>query len=84
MFKRLFTEHPASVEESYTEHFLVASGFALAMLWGGIRVLIHAFVPGFFVRAGSTTIKRLNDLMVTQRSKKSGAVSEVNSIEYII
>ncbi len=84
MFKRLFTEHPASVEESYGEHFLVASGFALAMLWGGLRVLIHAFIPGFFMRAGSSSIKRLNDLMVTQRSKKSGAVSEMNSIEYII
>ena len=84
MFKRLFTEHPASVEENYGEHFLVASGFALAMLWGGLRVLIHAFIPGFFITAGSTTIERLNEIMVCQRNKKRDAVGEMNSIEYII
>ncbi|MEE9434533.1 MAG: DUF6356 family protein [Sphingorhabdus sp.] len=84
MFKRLFTAHPASVEESYGQHFIVAGGFALAMLFGGLRVLIHAFIPGFFINAGSSTVKRLNAIMVTQRSAKRGATSEMNSIEYII
>ena len=84
MFKRLFTDHPASVEESYGEHFLVATGFALAMLWGGFRVFIHAFVPGFFITAGSERIKRLNEIMVVQRNKKRDANGEMHSIEYII
>ena len=84
MFNRLFTEHPASVGESYGEHFMVASGFAAAMLWGGIRVLIHAFIPSFFMTAGSSSIKRLNEIMIIQRNKKRAGTSEMNSIEYFI
>ena len=34
MFRRLFLDHPASVGESYGEHFRVASSFGWAMLVG--------------------------------------------------
>lgn len=60
MFRRLFLDHPASVGESYGEHFRVAGGFAWAMMVGALGALVHAFVPSLCQRTGSTTIKRLH------------------------
>lgn len=84
MIARLFTDHPRSVDENYAEHFVVAGGFALAMLWGGLRVLVHAVVPGLFITAGSTTIKHLNARMVEQREKKRDSIAEMHCCEWII
>src|SRR3546814_2003409 len=36
MFKRLFVDHPKSVDENYIEHFGVASRFGLTMIRGGL------------------------------------------------
>ena len=45
MFRRLFLDHPATVGESYAEHFGVASRFGLTMIKGGLGALVHAVVP---------------------------------------
>ena len=84
MLNRLFVDHPRSVEENYVEHFVVAGGFALAMLWGGLRVLVHAVIPGLFISAGSSTIKHLNARMIEQREKKRDSVTEMHCCEWII
>jgi len=42
MFKRLFVDHPKSVDENYVEHFGVASRFGFTMIWGGLGALVHA------------------------------------------
>ena len=34
MFKRLFIDHPKSVDENYVEHFGVASRFGMTMIYG--------------------------------------------------
>ena len=36
MFKRLFVDHPRSVDENYLEHFRVASRFGVTMIWGRV------------------------------------------------
>jgi len=46
MFRRLFTEHPESVGESYVEHFGVAARFGGIMILGGLGAIVHAVVPG--------------------------------------
>ncbi len=66
-----FTEHPASVGETYGEHLKAASGFGLAMIASGIACLIHGLVPALFVRTGSDTIERLHDEMVVNRRRKN-------------
>lgn len=60
MIRRLFLDHPASVDESYGEHMRVASGFGVAMLIGALGCFIHALVPALCQRTGSTTVKRLH------------------------
>jgi hypothetical protein len=61
MLRRLFLDHPASVGESYGQHFRVAAGFGWAMLVGAIGAFVHALVPALCQRTGSTTVKRLHE-----------------------
>lgn len=67
---RLFTEHPASVGETYGEHLAMASGFGLRMIAGGLACLVHGLLPFLFVRTGSAQIARLHDTMVANRRRK--------------
>ena len=64
---RAFTEHPASVGESYTEHLLRAVYFGTRMLFAGMACLVHGVLPFLFVRTGSRAIAELNDRMVVNR-----------------
>lgn len=64
---RLFTEHPASVGESYLTHLVAASGFGLRMLAGGCACLIHGLLPFLFTTTGSRTVAALHERMVTHR-----------------
>jgi hypothetical protein len=68
VFNRLFLDHPRSVGESYLEHQRRAFGFALALLAAALACLVHALVPGLFVRTGSESIRRLHDRMVVNRT----------------
>lgn len=64
---KLFTAHPASVDESYTEHMAVAASFGARMVLAGIACFIHALVPFLFERTGSSAITQLHERMVTHR-----------------
>jgi hypothetical protein len=66
--RSLFTEHPASVGETYFEHLCAAMGFSLRMMLGGIACLLHAFFPFAFRRTGSDCICELYERMVTHRN----------------
>ena len=67
---QLFTKHPASVGETYGEHLVMATGFGVRMIVGGIACLIHGLLPFLFVKTGSSRIAQLHDTMVTNRSRK--------------
>ena len=58
--KRLFTEHPDAVGESYVEHMHVALSFAGPLLKAGMAALVHAFLPFLCVTTASVTVKRLH------------------------
>ena len=67
--KRAFTEHPASVGETYFEHLVHAFGFSWRMVLGGLACLVHAFLPFLFLTTGSDTIRLLHERMVTHRTR---------------
>jgi hypothetical protein len=69
---RLFTDHPATVGETYLEHLCVATGFAVTMVLGGIACFLHALFPFAFVKTGSECITRLHDRMVLNRNTHAG------------
>lgn len=70
MIKRLFITHPASVGESYGEHFRHALSFSAAMFLGAVACLVHALIPSMCERTGSGIITRLHDRMVVNRTDR--------------
>ena len=64
---RAFTDHPASVGESYLQHLGRAFGFGTRMIGAGVACLLHGLMPFLFVRTGSRAISELNDRMVVSR-----------------
>lgn len=70
MIKRAFTEHPASVGESYFQHMGMAFGFGAKMVFGGFACLLHAVFPFLFVRTGRACIEDLHRRMVTHRDRR--------------
>ena len=69
MSLNLFTDHPASVGETYGEHLQAAGGFGLRMILGGIACLLHGLLPFLFTRTGSRTIALLHERMVISRHR---------------
>jgi len=67
MIKRLFNQHPASVDETYVEHFFVAGSFSVRMFVASLACFVHAVLPFLFVKTGSVAIETLYDRMVTNR-----------------
>ncbi|HEY3784299.1 MAG TPA: DUF6356 family protein [Steroidobacteraceae bacterium] len=73
---RLFTDHPASVGESYGAHLLRASWFGGRLMLAGGACLVHAVFPFLFVRTGSKAITELHTVMVTGRRASEPTLSE--------
>jgi hypothetical protein len=65
--QRLFTEHPASVDETYLQHLVAAGSFGLRMVLSGLACLIHALLPFLFVRTGSNSVADLHQRMVARQ-----------------
>jgi hypothetical protein len=72
---RAFTEHPASVGETYGEHMGRAACFGLRMIGAGVACLVHALLPFLFVRTGSEAIAELNDRMLVNRREAAPLAS---------
>ena len=66
---RIFNRHPATVGETYGEHFMSAMGFSLSMIRGAVFCAIHAILPFLCQRRGSDAITRLHHRMVTNRRR---------------
>lgn len=88
MFKRLFIDHPKSVNETYRQHFFTSMRFSTKLFKAAIACFIHALVPSLCIKTGSKTITELHVKMVTFRVKGSDdAVSKEkpeDTIEYMI
>lgn len=85
MLRELFIDHPASVDETYSEHFVVAGSFGTTMIIAGLACLVHAVVPGLFVKTGSQAITNLYDRMVTHRRRaREGGVTDTAALEWVI
>lgn len=65
-----FTEHPASVGETYFGHLFSALSFCGKMTIALMACFVHAFLPFLFEKTGSEMICRLMDDMVHNRDKR--------------
>jgi hypothetical protein len=82
IMKRLFTEHPNDVGENYFEHMGQAFSFALVMLRTGAALIVHAIIPGFFVKTGSKAILSLHARMLANRPRAAGRLSD--ELDFVI
>lgn len=64
---RRFTDHPASLNETYLQHMGAAFGFGASMLVGAFACFMHGLFPWLFSTKGSDTIRALHHRMVTHR-----------------
>lgn len=73
---RAFTDHPASVGESYLGHLLQATGFGLRMIIAGMACVMHGVFPFLCVTTGSEAMARLHAEMMARRAKACGGGPE--------
>jgi MFS family permease len=62
-----FTEHPTSVGETYTEHFVFALKASGRLLCAGLACFVHAFFPFLFTSTASGIVSFLYDGLVVHR-----------------
>ena len=79
MSLHLFTDHPATVGETYGEHLLAASGFGARMILGGLACLLHGLLPFVFRHRGSDTIAALHAAMVLKRRRPASLSASIGT-----
>ena len=88
MFKKLFIDHPASIQETYVEHFVHAMSFSVKLFKAAFACFIHAVVPGLCIKTGSRAITELHHSMVVFRvkdpEKETGNSDFDSTPEYMI
>ena len=57
--KKLFTEHPHSLGESYLEHLICAAGYGLRMIFAGFAAIIHSIFPFLFETTASDLAREI-------------------------
>lgn len=60
-----FTEHPASVGETYGEHFSVAASLAGSLAVAAAAAPVHAVVPSWCTKTASSRIVSLHEQMTS-------------------
>ena len=57
--KNIFTDHPRSLNETYSQHFCIAFKVGSFMVLGGLACILHAFLPFLFKKTGSNVLINL-------------------------
>jgi hypothetical protein len=69
VFRKLFVDHPRTVNETYGEHWCVANRFGVLMILAGLGAIVHGFIPGLMVRTGSNMIRKLHGEMSSRQPR---------------
>ena len=60
LINRLFTDHPATVNETYFGHMKFAFGFAFWLGVAAVAALVHAIIPALCETTASRILTRLH------------------------
>jgi hypothetical protein len=66
--QNLFSEHPASVGESYSEHFAVAAGYSARLFAAALAAMVHSFFPFLFKNTASRAITEMHREIVRRKT----------------
>ena len=59
MISQIFLNHPASVDETYSQHARFAGGFALKLFAAAGAAAVHAVIPCLFEKTASKMVADL-------------------------
>lgn len=59
MFKKIFLDHPRSVNESFIQHFFFAIRFSLKLFSAASAAFVHAFIPSMCEKTASKKVTEL-------------------------
>ena len=76
----VFTEHPASVGESWAEHARLALSTSGLLAGAALAAAVHAVVPALFETTASRTIDRLHALVHGSRGAGAAMIDSVEAI----
>jgi hypothetical protein len=65
---KLFTEHPASVDETYFGHMAFAAWFSSRLFMAAGAALVHALLPFLFETTASRIVRELYERTHNRRS----------------
>ena len=67
--KKLFTDHPNEMGESYIDHFFCASIYGVRMVLAGFAAIIHSLFPFIFQTTASDLAKEITGDVRTRISE---------------
>ena len=73
---KLFTDHPASVNETYFGHMAFAAWFASRLFMAGGAALVHAVLPFMFETTASRIVRELYERTSNRKPHHATAVAE--------
>lgn len=73
---KLFTDHPASVNETYFGHMAFAAWFASRLFMAGGAALVHAVLPFLFETTASTIVRELYERTSKRKPVHAGAAEK--------
>ena len=74
---KLFTDHPASVHETYFGHMAFAAWFASRLFMAAGAALIHAVLPFMFETTASRIVRELYERTSNRKAHNAGAQEKV-------
>lgn len=54
------------------------------MIVGGLKAVVHAFLPNIYQTAGSDTVRKLHAILVEKRNASRDTTTETNTVEWTI
>lgn len=72
---KLFTDHPASVHETYFGHMAFAAWFASRLLLAAGAALVHAILPFLFETTASRIVRELYE-RTSRRAEPAAAAAD--------
>ena len=74
---KLFTEHPASVHETYLGHMAFAAWFASRLFLAGGAALVHAVLPFMFETTASRIVQELYERTSNRKASHPGPAEKI-------
>ena len=74
---KLFTEHPASVHETYLGHMAFAAWFASRLFLAGGAALVHAVLPFMFETTASRIVRELYERTSNRKAIHAGPAENI-------